>query len=395
MIDLVAELGRQEVVADLVAVVHRPRRVEPHRHRLGADRERAHEDVEVLERGLQVHHPLARLVVARAQLLGRADARDADPLAAVERLHEERVADVAADRLEVERRVVALGGRLEARVLRRHLVRDQPRLGHADAEPHQRAVRGVLLHRLERERVVQQVDVVHQRDLLQPGARQVVPPREPVDHERVARPVAQVERLVDDPLGAQLVAVDRAEPRDERLERGGPVLLGAEQQADHVLRSSDEPRQMVRDLAPPRRPVVRDVVAPEVDLVPECPSRRAARRSGCVESSAPVVSSHCPWPQTRTSEACASQPVEMVAVEVRDVVHRVVEVDRFAALAATLDGHVVDAAHPDREREEVGALEAEVRPRGRRRTTRRPRSARACASRPGRTARARVSTHHS
>ena len=98
----------------LVAVVHRLRRVEPHRHRLGADRERADEDVEVFERGLQVHHPLARLVVARAQLLGRADARDADPLAAVERLHEERVADVLADRLEVERRVVALGGRLEA-----------------------------------------------------------------------------------------------------------------------------------------------------------------------------------------------------------------------------------------------------------------------------------------
>ena len=69
---LLAELRREEVVAYLVPVVHRPRRVEPHRHRLGADRERAHEDVEVLERGLQVHHPLARLVVARAELLRRA-----------------------------------------------------------------------------------------------------------------------------------------------------------------------------------------------------------------------------------------------------------------------------------------------------------------------------------
>ena len=267
--DLVAELRRQEVVPHLVAVVHRPRRVEPHRHRLGADRERAHEDVEPLERGLQVHHPLARLVVARAQLVGRPDARDADPLAAVERLHEERVPDVLADRLEVERRVVALGGRLEALVRRRHLVRDQPRVGHADPEAHQRAVGGVLLHRLERERVVQQVHVVHQRDLLQPRARQVVPPREPVDHERVARPVAEVERLVDDPLGAQRVAVDRAEPRDERLERRGPVLLGAEEQADRVLshRASQEPRQMMRELAPPGRPVVRHVVSPKIDLV--------------------------------------------------------------------------------------------------------------------------------
>ena len=165
-----------------------------------------------------MHHPLARLVVARAQLLGRADARDADPLAAVERLHEERVADVLADRLEVERRVVALGRSAgSARLSRRHLVRDQPRLGHADAEPHQRAVGGVLLHRLERERVVQQVDVVHQRDLLQPRARQVVPPREPVDDERVARPVAQVERLVED--RARCVSVVAAVDRPERARR--------------------------------------------------------------------------------------------------------------------------------------------------------------------------------
>ena len=62
----------------------------------------------------------------------------------------------------------------------------------------------MLLHRLERERVVEQVDVVHQGDLLQPLARQVVPPGEPVDHERVARLRAQVERLDHDPLDRQL-----------------------------------------------------------------------------------------------------------------------------------------------------------------------------------------------
>src|SRR5829696_446868 len=49
--DLVPELRREEVVPHVVAVVHRLRRVEPHRHRLRADRERADEDVEVLERG--------------------------------------------------------------------------------------------------------------------------------------------------------------------------------------------------------------------------------------------------------------------------------------------------------------------------------------------------------
>ena len=129
-----------------------------------------------------------------------------------------------ADRLEIERRVVPLGRRLEALVGRRHLVRDQPRLRHTDPEPHQRAVRRVLLHRLERERVVQQVDVVHQRDLLQPRARQVVPPRQTVDHERVPRRGAEVERLVDDPLGRELVAVDRPETarRAPRTRRASP-----------------------------------------------------------------------------------------------------------------------------------------------------------------------------
>src|SRR5205814_9990043 len=71
--DLIAELGREEVVPNLVAVVHRPAGVEPHRHRLGADRERAYEHVEALERRLQVHHPLARLVVTRTELLRRPD----------------------------------------------------------------------------------------------------------------------------------------------------------------------------------------------------------------------------------------------------------------------------------------------------------------------------------
>src|SRR3712207_8231569 len=45
-----------------------------------------------------------------------------------------------------------------------------------------------------------------------------------------------------------------------------------------------------------------------------------------------------------------------------DVVERVVEVHRLAALpAAADDAHVVDAAHADRDREQVGALEREVR----------------------------------
>ena len=55
-------------MVDLVAVVQRPVGVEVHHHRLGADREAAREDVEVLDRGLQVHQPLARRVVDGVQL---------------------------------------------------------------------------------------------------------------------------------------------------------------------------------------------------------------------------------------------------------------------------------------------------------------------------------------
>ena len=56
----------------------------------------------------------------------------------------------------------------------------------------------------------------------------------------------------------------------------------------------------------------------------------------------------------------SAEPLEMVAADVRDVVHRVVEVDGIAALAAALHGDVVDAAQAQREGKEVGALEAEV-----------------------------------
>ena len=162
--------------------------------------------------------------------------------AAVVGLHEQRVADLLGDRGQVERQVVAGGGVLEARVVRRVLVRDQHRRRHLEPEPDHRAVGRVLLHRLERERAVEQVHVVHQRDLLQPLAREVVPVREPVDHQLVARAVAQVERLDRDPLGRDPVAVpggvgDRPEPRDQRLERARPVVLGAEQQADQVASS--------------------------------------------------------------------------------------------------------------------------------------------------------------
>ena len=236
-------------------------------------RQRARELVEALDRRLQVHQPLAGLVVGLLQLLAVLDPRHADPLAAVVGLHEQRVADVLGDRGEVERQVVLRRRVLEARVLGRVLVRDEHRRRHLDPEPDHRAVGRVLLHRLERERRVEQVDVVHHRDLLQPLARDEVPPREAVDDEVVARLVAQVERLDRDPLAAHVmrrpVVLHRPDPLQQRLEGARPVLLGAEQEADQV-RSVGHQQNLGRWWAIWARqdvPVVRDVVAPQVELV--------------------------------------------------------------------------------------------------------------------------------
>ena len=138
-------------------------------------------------------------------------------------------------------RPAAAGVRVPAHGARHRRGRRGPRPGGpapVQPEPHHRAVRRVLLHRLEREGVVEEVHVVHERDLLQPLARDEVPPREPVDDERVARRVAQVEGLVGDALTGQLVAVpivvDRPNPLEQVLERGRPVFLGAEEKADQV-----------------------------------------------------------------------------------------------------------------------------------------------------------------
>ena len=237
--DLVADLGGEEVVVDGVARVHRLVRVEVHHHRLGADRQRPGEHVVALDGGLQVHQHLAGLVVGAVQLVDVADARDAAPGTAVVRLHEQRVADLVGDRVEVERLVVAGGGVGVLRVVDRVLVRHQRRVGHLQAEPHHRAVGGVLLHGLEGERRVHQVDAVHQRDLLQPLARDVVPVGQPVDHQVVGRLVAQVERLDRDALDVVRVlrarpVGHRADPPHQVLEDPRPVVLRPEQESQQV-----------------------------------------------------------------------------------------------------------------------------------------------------------------
>src|SRR3954452_4746508 len=56
-----------------------------------------------------------------------------------------------------------------------------------------------------------------------------------------------------------------------------------------------------------------------------------------------------------------AQPIQVVALKVGDVIHWVVEVGGFAAVAPSVPGgRVVVAGHADGEREHVGALERKV-----------------------------------
>src|SRR4029453_1987064 len=74
--------------------------------------------------------------------------------------------------------------------------------------------------------------------LLQPLAREVVPPGEAVDDDGVVRLVAEVEGLVPDALGRELVALAApahgAQSADDGVERPRPILLGRQQKADEM-----------------------------------------------------------------------------------------------------------------------------------------------------------------
>src|ERR671919_2314751 len=117
---------------------------------------------------------------------------------------------------------------------------------------------------------------------------------------------------------------------------------------------------MMRELRAPRRPVVRDVVAPEVQLVPDALASEQPREAArALERAGRVLP--LPLPAAEEEADTGAQPVEVVAVEVRHVVHRVVEVRRVAPLpAASHDRDVVDTAEAESEREQVGSLESEV-----------------------------------
>src|SRR3954454_23626594 len=124
--------------------------------------------------------------------------------------------------------------------------------------------------------------------------------------------------------------------------------------------SSHEAWQMMGDLALPRGPVVRDVVAPQVELVPDPLPREDAGESLRALQRAGRVLPHALAADEQEADLRA-QPLQVVAVQVVDVVERIVEVRLDPALAAARHRDVVDARHGDGDREEVGAAKREVR----------------------------------
>ena len=185
-----------------------------------------------------MHQHLAGRVVGPVELIAVVDPADATPGSAVERLHEHRKADPTGHLVQVERQVVGAGRVGPLLMIEGVLVRHQHGGWDVESEPDHRAVGGVLLHGLERERIVEQIGAVHQRGLLQPLPGVVVPPGQPVDHHIVPDRVPEVERLDRDSLGVErvvrVVVPDASELSDQRFEGSWPVVLGAEQESDQV-----------------------------------------------------------------------------------------------------------------------------------------------------------------
>ena len=227
-------LAVDEEEVDLVAVVEGGAGVVLDDVDLRSDADGADEQVEGVDGLLQVHDPLARFFVGSAQLLRVVDAGDADPGAAVVGLHEERVAEALADLLELPLATVALHRGVDVGVVGEPLLgRDHPGLGDRHPELHHGAVGGVLLHRLQRPRVVEHVEAVHDDGLLDPLAAGMEPVGEAVEDHVVADRLAQEERVDGDAFDVEVdaVAADRdaeVQPLDDLLEAAGPADVGAE-----------------------------------------------------------------------------------------------------------------------------------------------------------------------
>src|SRR5690349_24340896 len=118
---------------------------------------------------------------------------------------------------------------------------------------------------------------------------------------------------------------------------------------------------MMGELLTPPRPVVCYVVPPQIELMRDAllgqqRVGRASRRQRACRVRLPVTLTY-----REQDEQPAAQPVEMFTRQVGQVVDRIVEVRRVAALAPRVPtARVVVPALTDCDREQVGPLEREV-----------------------------------
>src|SRR4029453_18871341 len=104
----------------------------------------------------------------------------------------------------------------------------------------------------------------------------------------------------------------------------------------------------MRQRGTPRPPVVGPLAAPDVELVADSLLAEEAREAARgVERAGRVLP--LALADREQQRDAAAQPLEVVAVQVAHVVHRVVEVRRLAALAPAHDRDVIDAALADGE----------------------------------------------
>ena len=185
--------------------------------------------------------------------------------------------------------------------------------------------------------------------LLQPLPRVVVPVREPVDDQPAADRVGEVERLDGQPLAGEGV-LRAAGSGPSRRGAGSPRTRSASPPRPPAAARSggSSPAAASRALKAGGQqkrgrwwaiwrchhaPVVRRVVAPDVQLardaaLGEQPAIRRVWGSDCVG-----CTSQAPWPTTSTIWSRLAQPVEVLAVQAGHVVRRVGEVRGLAAVA--------------------------------------------------------------
>src|SRR5256885_3352879 len=95
--------------------------------------------------------------------------------------------------------------------------------------------------------------------------------------------------------------------------------------SDAQASASDEAWQMMSKLGSPGGPVMRDVVSPEIELVPDSLTGEQLRETPrALERAGRVLPLALPADDQQADAGL--QPAEVVAVQMRDVVHRVLEV---------------------------------------------------------------------